>query len=141
MVKPDFWFTRLKRQQKQLKIFSLLIENIAEIGLCRILVWKKWSMVILIPINKFLKHKKSPANCETLNFKWYDILNYVSLTFTAFNPFFPSSRSKVTSSFSLILSFKPLECTKYSLVDSESLIKPNPLDSLKNFTVPFFIFL
>ena len=76
------------------------------------------------------------AEPEILNVKYY---GYASLTFTAFNPFFPSSKSKVTSSFSLILSFKPFECTKYSFDESASLINPNPFELLKNFTVPLFI--
>jgi len=67
------------------------------------------------------------------------ILNYASLTLTAFNPFLPSSKSNVTSSFSRILSLSPLACTKYSFGEFESLINPNPLDSLKNLTVPVFM--
>ena len=44
--------------------------------------------------------------------------SYESLTFTAFNPFFPSSKSKVTSLLSLMLSLTPVECTKYSFDDT-----------------------
>ena len=77
----------------------------------------------------------------TLNVIYIKRPAYASLTFTAFNPFFPSCKSKVTSSFSLISSTKPETCTKYSLFVPSSLIKPNPLVELKNFTIPLFIVL
>ena len=67
------------------------------------------------------------------------IINYTSFTSTAFNPFCPSFNSKVTSSFSLMLSINPVEWTKYSFDESSSLINPKPFESLKNFTVPLFI--
>ena len=55
----------------------------------------------------------------------YVFLNYTSLTFTAFNPFLPSCKSKVTSSFSLMFSLTPVECTKYSFNEAVSVMNPN----------------
>ena len=85
------------------------------------------------------KVKKSPAKAGPKMLNVYSIIDYASLTFTAFNPFLPSSKSNVTSSFSLTLSLSPFACTKYSFGEFESLIKPNPFDSLKNLTVPVFM--
>ena len=76
------------------------------------------------------KRKKKVPRMAGLKIMMFMILTYASLTFTAFNPFFPSCKSKVTSSFSLILSFNPDECTKYSFGEFASLMNPNPLDSL-----------
>lgn len=84
----------------------------------------------------FLLKQKPPSWRGSCQINFY----YISRTFTAFSPFRPSSRSNVTSSFSLTPSLRPVTCTKYSLEDLASLIKPNPLDSLKNFTIPLFIY-
>ena len=55
----------------------------------------------------------------------------------AFKPFRPSLRSNSTASPSLTSSINPDTCKKYSVFESSSVTNPNPLDSLKNFTVPF----
>lgn len=62
-------------------------------------------------------------------------------TFTAFMPFLPCLVSNVTVSPSRILSTKPLTWTKISCPEAESVMKPKPLVSLKNLTVPFCIVL
>jgi len=46
-------------------------------------------------------------------------------------PFFPLSSLKVTLSFSLILSIKPIECTKIFSPPLAGEIKPNPFVPLK----------
>ena len=80
---------------------------------------------------KIFQNKKSLTQCKALNRKCLKYqINYASLTFTAFKSFFPCSRSKVTLSFSLMLSFNPDECTKYSLDVAVSVMNPNPFDSL-----------
>ena len=63
-------------------------------------------------------------------------VNYINVTFTAFKPFLPFWTSKDTRSFSRILLTKPDTCTKMSGPPFDGVIKPNPLVSLKNFTVP-----
>jgi hypothetical protein len=72
--------------------------------------------------------KKIPPLRRDL-FTVYVKKNYTRLTFTALRPFLPSLRSKVTSSLSLILPNTPDECTKYSVEEFESLIKPKPFVS------------
>src|SRR5690606_3855230 len=61
---------------------------------------------------------------------------YANLTFTAFIPLFPCLTSKVTLSFSRILSISPVVCTKMSSPPFDGVMNPKPLVSLKNFTVP-----
>ena len=56
-------------------------------------------------------------------------------------PFLPSFNSNSTASPSLISSINPVTCTKCSVSESSSVMNPNPLDVLKNFTVPFFTIL
>ena len=58
------------------------------------------------------------------------------MTSTAFMPFLPRAVEKVTTSPSRMLSINPVACTKISSLVVLSMMKPNPLDSLKNFTVP-----
>lgn len=63
--------------------------------------------------------------------------NYANFTLTAFKPLSLFCTSKTTLSFSrIILVFNPEECTNMSLLPSAGVIKPKPLASLKNFTVP-----
>jgi hypothetical protein len=57
--------------------------------------------------------------------------------FSAFKPLFPSTISKETLSFSAIRRpFNAETCTKISFPVESSVMKPKPLLSLKNFTVP-----
>lgn len=83
--------------------------------------------------------KKAPFSRSSLVLRIKLCCDYALLTLTALSPFLPSISSNVTSSFSLTFSVSPLTCTKYSLPVDSSLMKPNPLDSLKNLTIPLFI--
>ncbi len=88
-----------------------------------------------------MKNKKPPAanhrGRRTLSIK--RPVAYAILTSTAFIPFLPRSVLNVTWSPSRMLSINPLTCTKISSWEELSTMKPNPLDSLKNFTVPLYI--
>ena len=94
-----------------------------------------WS---IIATKKALHKNVRLLKCLLL-YNGYSLAYLANFTFTAFNPFLPSAMSNVTSSFSLIRSTNPDVCTKYSVEELVSLIKPKPLASLKNFTVPLFI--
>ena len=71
------------------------------------------------------------------------MIDYATLTFIAFNPFGPSSTSKVTLSPSRISSVNPFAWTNTSLLPSSGAMNPNPLALFKilimsNGTVKFF---
>ncbi|CAH0997941.1 hypothetical protein EMA8858_04076 [Emticicia aquatica] len=76
--------------------------------------------------------------------KFLEILsqtNYANFTFTALRPFLPFSRLKTTLSPSLTSSTRPEICTNTSSLLASTVIKPNPLELLKNFTIPESILL
>jgi len=128
------------------KIIDVFLEKFTEVVFSKLF----YLIAMFKHVNKGIESSNNFGLCmqkkvllysKTLKMIAICLINYDSFTFTAFNPFLPSSMSKVTSSFSLILSIKPVECTKYSFEEFVSLMNPNPFDSLKNFTVPLLIYL